>query len=331
MSLTRRIADRLVRESALLASRWAAASLSRRPGAVPEAEVRRAFAEEGFDLVRRRYDSPVPDAKDLPADYFERLSCLPGLAMNDRAGLDLLETVFPRYAAEFRDAVPLTRPEGAPPGRLFLLNGSFMAVDAPVYYAFVRDAKPARIVEIGGGNSSLAAGMACVRNAGETGAAAEFTVVEPYPGEALRRGFPGLSALVEAKVQDVPLSRFAALDAGDILFIDSSHVLRAGNDVQYEYLEILPRLAPGVLVHVHDVSLPRAYPRVYLEQGLYWNEQDLLQAFLAFNSRFEVLWAGNYMLLRYPEKVTAVFPEVREMRKVYPMSEPTSFWMRVRP
>src|SRR3972149_5863814 len=117
---------------------------------------------------------------------------------------------------------------------------------------------------------------------------------------------------------------------GDILFLDSSPVLRAGGDVQLEYLEILPRLAPGVLVHVHDISLPKPYPRVYFETGMYWNEQYLLQAFLAFNSRFEVLWPGNWMMVRHPEKVCAVFPEFHEMRKLYPQSEPTGFWMRVR-
>ena len=81
----------------------------------------------------------------------------------------------------------------------------------------------------------------------------------------------------------------------------------------------------------NDVSLPRPYPTVYAENGWYWNEQYLLQAFLAFNSRFEVLWAGNHLLLRYPGKVTETFPELAAMRERFPQSEPTSFWMWVRP
>jgi len=85
-----------------------------------------------------------------------------------------------------------------------------------------------------------------------------------------------------------------------------------------------------VLVHIHDISLPKAYPRVYLENHqLYWNEQYLLQAFLAFNARFRVVWPGNYMMLNYPEEVCAVFPEYHAMREAFPMSEPTSFWMQV--
>ena len=90
-------------------------------------------------------------------------------------------------------------------------------------------------------------------------------------------------------------------------------------------------LAPGVLVHVHDISLPKPYPRVYFDSGLYWNEQYLLQAFLAFNSRFEVIWPGNHMVLNYGERISKVFPEYQAMREKYPSSEPTSFWMRVKP
>ncbi len=307
------------------------AYLARRLSSVPGAEADRAFAQEGFHLVRRRFDAPVPDEAELSGDFQERLSAMPGVAMDDRAALDLLETVFPRYMDEFRAAVPLKPLPGSGPGRFHLINGTFMAVDAHVYYAFIRHGKPRRIVEIGGGNSSVLAGMACERNRAEDGAAPRLTVVEPYPSEGLRKGFSGLSELVAGKVQDAPMSLFTSLGAGDILFIDSSHVLRSGGDVQHEYLEILPRLAPGVLVHVHDISLPKPYPRVYFEQGLYWNEQYLLQAFLAFNSGFEVVWPGNRMILGYPDKVCAAFPEVHEMRREYPRSEPSSFWMRRRP
>ncbi len=328
--LPRQVARRLIHGSAVLSARWAARALSRWPAAEPEKAARAAFAAAGFHLLRKHYYLPIPDEADL-AGFQERLSELPGLDMNDGGALRLLETAFRPYMDEFRAAVPLNPAPGAGPTAFHLINGTFMAVDAQVYYALIRHGKPRRIVEIGGGNSSVLAGMACERNRAADGRAPRLTVVEPYPGEALKGGFPGLSELVAAKVQDADPSLFAALSAGDILFIDSSHVLRAGGDVQLEYLEILPRLAPGVLVHVHDISLPRPYPRVYFEQGLYWNEQYLLQAFLAFNARFEVLWPGNYMMIRHPDRVCAVFPEYHDMRRAYPQSEPSSFWMRVRP
>jgi hypothetical protein len=155
--------------------------------------------------------------------------------------------------------------------------------------------------------------------------------IDPFPNKILKKGFPGLSKLIADKVQNVDLKLFASLAAGDILFIDSSHVMRSGGDVQLEYCEILPRMAPGVLVHIHDISLPKPYPRVYFENRLYFNEQYLLQAFLCFNSRFEVIWPGNYMMLKYPKEICNVFPEYHEMRKSFPMSEPSSFWMRARP
>ncbi len=84
------------------------------------------------------------------------------------------------------------------------------------------------------------------------------------------------------------------------------------------------------MVHIHDISLPKPYPHVYFEKQLYWNEQYFLQAFLTVNSRFEVPWPGNYMMIKYPEKVCHAFPEFHVMRQSYPMSEPTAFWMRSR-
>jgi len=314
-----------VAASVSAASRYVAWALSRWPSA-GEDRARRHFTRNGFHLLRRHYYLPIPDEEDLAPPFFDRLSEMPGVEMNEPAFLRLLEEIVPGYLEEFRDRVPL---HDAGSG-FHLLNGTYMAVDAQVYWALIRHGKPRRIVEIGGGNSSLLAGMACEANRRE-GRPAELIVVEPYPGEALVRGFPGLSRLVRSKVQEADPALFSSLEAGDILFLDSSHVLRAGGDVQAEYLEILPRLAPGVLVHVHDISLPKPYPRVYFETGMYWNEQYLLQAFLVFNSRFEILWPGNWMMVRHPERVCAVFPEFHEMRTLYPQSEPTGFWMRVRP
>ena len=149
-------------------------------------------------------------------------------------------------------------------------------------------------------------------------------MIDPYPNEVLKRGFPGLSRLIPEKVQDVPISEFMTLGDNDILFIDSSHVLKTGSDVHYEYLEVLPRLNRGVIVHVHDIFLPAEYPREWvLGEHRFWNEQYLLQAFLAFNESFEVLWAGSYMHLRYPEELETAFSSYRREE-----TWPKSFWMR---
>ena len=288
------------------------------------------FSKLGLHLIPRHYYQPIPEESDLSDKYFETVSEMPGLVIHDQIPLGLLDTVFVRYMTEFRDQFSDFENKKIEPWHFFLINGSYMAIDAQCYYSFIRHFKPKYIVEIGGGHSSLLAGAACVRNFQETGNQTKLTIIEPYPSRLLREGFPGLSKLVVSKVQDIDLRFFESLESGDILFIDSSHVLRSGGDVQYEYLEILPRLKPGVLVHVHDISLPKAYPRVYSENRLFWNEQFLLQAFLAFNSKFEIVWPGNYMMIKYPDKLLAVFPEFKIMRQHYPQSEPTSFWMRVR-
>jgi hypothetical protein len=132
--------------------------------------------------------------------------------------------------------------------------------------------------------------------------------IEPYPGEILRNGFPGLTTLIERPAQEITLNEFEALGANDILFIDSSHVSKIGSDVNYLYLEILPRLKPGVIVHMHDIFLPQEYPTVWITQKMrFWNEQYLLQAFLAFNSGFEVLLANNYLGRTHRAEMQATF------------------------
>jgi len=111
----------------------------------------------------------------------------------------------------------------------------------------------------------------------------------------------------------------------DILFIDSSHVLKIGSDVQYEYLEILPRLAPGVLVHLHDIFLPMEYPKNWiLTDHYFWNEQYLLQAFLIHNVAMKVLWAGSYMHLQYPAILEQTFSSYNRGKRW-----PGSFWMQL--
>ena len=287
------------------------------------------FYQQGFHLLRTNdYNLPIPAAGDLDETFWDRESQMIGVDTNEEYALDLLKTVFSRYAPEFRGTFPL---RAADRDGFYLINGTFMAVDAHVYYALIRHFKPQSIVEIGSGRSTQVAAEACDRNLADGGKAPALTAIEPFPPSFLKAD-NGKARLILDKVQDVDLEVFTSLAAGDILFIDSTHALRSGGDVQFEYCEILPRLKPGVLVHVHDISLPRPYPRVYFERNhVYWNEQYVLQAFLAFNSRFEVIWPGNYMMLRFPALVREVFPEYDDMRKAFPESEPASFWMRVKP
>ncbi|MDH3688334.1 MAG: class I SAM-dependent methyltransferase [Gammaproteobacteria bacterium] len=137
-----------------------------------------------------------------------------------------------------------------------------------VYWNLIRDLKPRQIIETGSGQSPLLAIVAAETNHSVDGAPCTITAIEPFPPAFLETRRQNDVTLIRKKLQEVDADLFQKLEKDDILFIDSSHVLREGSDVQLEYLEILPRLNAGVLVHVHDISLPCRYPKTYFEQNL---------------------------------------------------------------
>lgn len=281
------------------------------------------FYKYGFHFLRKNYYLPIPEESDIS---YMKQSELVGIDMNENLSFNLLTDVIAKYKGEFNE-FPINQTDNL---NYYLLNGSFMAIDGNVYYSLIRFLKPKKIVEIGAGYSTLLASKAILKNKEGSEESTQLICIEPYPGDILTN-LSGLSKLMVHKVQDIGLDFFESLGPGDILFIDSSHALRSGGDVWWEYCEILPRLASGVYVHIHDISLPKPYPRVYFDNHTYWNEQYLLQAFLTFNSKFEVIWGGNYLMCKYPEKIRAAFlPEYDFMRTSYPSSEPTSFWIKVR-
>ena len=125
----------------------------------------------------------------------------------------------------------------------------------------------------------------------------EMTFIEPYPDRLIslfRDGDRERVRLIDKRIQDVPLDAFLTLESGDLLFIDSSHVLKCGSDLQFLIFEILPRLRPGVFVHFHDVFYPFEYPSEWLSGGRYWNENYFLRAFLSFNSEWSIVFFNTY-------------------------------------
>lgn len=273
-------------------------------------------------ILRPGYYSALPSTKDLSDKIWSELSELVGIKINDDVQLKLLES----FASEFRKEYeqfpdnPSTDHQG-----FFLSNTNFGPVDAEILYCMIRSFKPKRIIEIGSGYSTLLSAKAILKNRSEdSNYFCDLVSIEPYPHEFLTKGFEGLTTLIKKKVQDVPLSFFQQLDENDILFIDSSHVLKIGSDVAYEYLEIIPRLKNGVLVHAHDIFLPYDYPQSWvLENKRFWNEQYLLQAFLMFNDTFKILWASTYMNLKYPHKLEIAFDSYRRTRRAG-----GSFWVQ---
>jgi predicted O-methyltransferase YrrM len=223
-------------------------------------------------------------------------------------------------------------------------NGFFETVDAEIAYSIVRERKPRRVIEVGGGNSTRLLATAIRKNA-EEGSPGELLTVEPEPDELLEAGFPGLSQVIRSPVQDLPAQFFEQLEENDVLFLDSTHVVMLGSDVVYEILEILPRLKPGVLVHFHDIFMPAEYPQKFVMNNLcFWGEQYMLQAFLCGNQNFRVLWSGSMMQLAYPKQLRSAFPHWQGSYKHMPEHLktfvpsfdglnvwPCSFWMQRNP
>lgn len=267
--------------------------LDRRVFAFRRARIRavhRILGRLGLNVVRRSdyYSTlPVLDEIERTRARWDRPSTLTGLDIDLPGMRKRLGELADRWEEEFLDAtgdyVANTR-KGFGPG--------YPQFDARTLYYFLREHKPGAYLEVGSGLSTYYASLAAARNAAE-GSPLRIGCIEPYPFDALH-SLPDFD-LVEGFVQDVPLERFEALEPGDVLFIDSSHALKIDSDVAFLFLEVLPRLRPGVFVHIHDVHFPFNGPFpadtwLFGERWpVYWNEAMVVQTFLAFNSAFEVL------------------------------------------
>ncbi|MES2493646.1 MAG: class I SAM-dependent methyltransferase [Pseudomonadota bacterium] len=196
--------------------------------------------------------------------------------------------------------------------------------DGEIYYSLVRHFKPKRIIEIGSGSSTQLALAAIKANAEENSAdTCALTCVEPYENSWID---DTAATLVRERVEDLDLSLFDQLGAGDFLFIDSSHVIRPHGDVTREFLQILPRLKSGVIVHIHDIFTPRDYPDFWVKQERrLWNEQYLLEAWLSGNPDAEIICALNWLKHNHFNALADACPMLRRNAD----AEPGSFWMRI--
>lgn len=208
-----------------------------------------------------------------------------------------LEEDFPAYLNDF--TYPASPPPGAPAYQFYVENSQFSWLDCRALFVMLRKLKPRAMIEIGSGFSSL---LTADVNHRYLEGGLDFTCIEPYPRPFLIASVPGITALIQARVQEVPLSAFEQLRDGDILFIDSSHVSKTGSDVNYIAFEILPRLRAGVTIHFHDIFFPQDYPADWvLDDGRSWNEQYLLRALLMYSTTFEVLFGSAYAYYSFPE------------------------------
>jgi hypothetical protein len=261
--------------------------------------VRRAAERAGLQVLLKTYYSPIPDLRLLPEDMFERRDALHGIAFDVERQAEFVERELGEAATAFPADGDVPSGYRFDPG-----NASFPEPDARVLFAMVRHLRPQRVVELGSGQTSRVIAAGLRRNA-EVGAPTEYRAYDPFP-TAVDGGLPGLTELVEQKAQDVPDAVFAALREGDVLFVDTTHTVKLGSDVNRIVLGVLPLLAPGVVVHFHDICLPYEYPRYLMDDyGLYWAEQYLLQAFLSCNPSFEVLCGVHALVREQPERMAA--------------------------
>lgn len=276
-------------------------------------------------VMSKGFYSPIPDTQllDKRNDIWEHQSELVGIDINIEGQLDLLENGFSKFQHECEFPLDST----SLPHEYYINNGAFGFVSAATLHCMVRHIAPRIMVEVGSGNSTYVSANASLMNAAH-GQDTKLISIEPYPNQVLRDGFPGLTELIQEPVQNLDLDFFSQLREGDVLFIDSSHVVRLGGDVPYLYLEVLPRLNKGVVVHVHDIFFPGTYHKHWvIENRWFWTEQYLLQAFLTYNNEFEVLWCGSYIYLKYLEKLKAVFPPPEGLG-IEDNYFSSSFWMR---
>jgi hypothetical protein len=257
----------------------------------------------GYHIRPIHYYEPLPDFRSITAEQINRRRTYPAIDFRWDDQLALLD----HLAAYRKELADLS---------FDFDNDYFAGFDAAVYYSIIRRLKPQRIVEIGGGYSTRIAHHALTRN--QRGS---LTCIEPYPEERLNGASLNVE-LIRKRVEEIDADFFMCLEANDILFIDSSHTVKFGSDVCFEFLEILPRLVPGVWVHVHDIFFPHDYPAEWLmERRLALNEQYLLEAFLAFNRNFTVQLANYWFCLNQADVAAQLWPISQNQRA-------SSFWMK---
>jgi len=292
---------------------------------------RRLFAVLGYKVARMSdFYSPLPaeSALERHETRWNKPSAMAGISFDVDLYKRRLSELLEKYADEFRSLASYAEVAtlGFGPG--------YTELDALVLYMMIRETKPRRYLEVGSGVSTYYCTLAAERNSKE-GHPLAIRCIEPFPYEKLK-SISGIG-IVQSEVQDIEIELFMQLEENDILFIDSSHVLSIDGDIPFLFLEVLPRLRKNVLIHVHDISFPYniPYPAEYWVLGrqekapywpMYWNEAMALQAFLAFNSAFNIEMSTP-MIRHFDEPFLAsVVPHYQSVQE-----EPNAFssiWIR---
>lgn len=297
----------------LLAARWMRYTRKKGPNSKLNDKI---FMRTGMLPVLDHYYQPLINPKKALVKSLREDRSLPGIDWNTEEQLELLTKFnFNNELLQF----PVNKGVG---GQFFYNNGSYCSGDAEYLYNIVRHFKPKRIFEIGSGNSTLMVKNALEENKkNDISYTCRHVCIEPYEQPWLEKS--GVE-VIRKKVEDIPVQFFQELEAGDILFIDSSHIIRPQGDVLYEYLEILPTLKSGVLIHIHDIFSPKDYLNEWVfDQHKLWNEQYLLEAFMTYNSEFKIVGALNFLSHHYNQEFKDKSPIFAKQEN----REPGAFWI----
>lgn len=248
------------------------------------------------------YYSPVPSKFDLANVQYD-VTDLPGIDLNTGGQLEIMKTLA-KYAGQF--PFPDTAEENG--YRYWCANDFFGHTDGLILFCLLLELRPRRVIEVGSGYSSA---LMLDTNQHFLGNKMALKFVEPCAGR-LRSLLSNVDLashrLVEYPVQTVALSEFEWLQGNDVLFIDSSHVTKAGSDVNYLVFQVLPHLNVGVWVHFHDIFFPFEYIKEWAAEGRAWNESYLLRAFLQYNDLFQIQVYNHYLGQKHLNKVQQVIP-----------------------
>jgi len=262
-----------------------------------------------LDLYKTPYPpghfySPIPSLSDVSSQsdrIFRKEDPLLGIDLNDSIQFEFLDKF-----SQFREQPPFY--EISRRIRYNIQNDTFSYDDGPILNYMLRTLQPAQVIEVGSGNSS-----ACALDTNDLylDGKTHFTFIDPNCdnlNNILQSGDTDRVTIIERQVQVVDLALFEQLQPNDVLFIDSSHVMKIGSDLHTIIFEILPRLKPGVYIHFHDVRYPFQYYQPFLDQGYYWNEAYVLRAFLQYNVAFKIVFWLNYLLNVHNDQVRSLLP-----------------------
>lgn len=270
--------------------------------------------EAGFRVFPQVFYSPLVDPREIDVQALRNKRFLPGISIDESRVLGLVQELS-QYSAEL-DQFPRDAS-----GKHFVWSETYPSVDTAALYCLVRHLKPKRYIEVGCGYSSRVSSAALRRNE-QDGVRCHASFIEPYPGPRLEDANLYGELLVQ-RIQDTPLSYFESLNENDILFIDTSHVVKCQNDVEYEFIHVLPSLKRGVWIHIHDISTPYDQREDWMTGPAYaWgaaNEQYILESLLSGGKTFEVKLPLYWLGREFPKELFKLIPETTD--------RPQAFWI----